>query len=253
MKYCSEIIVPRNLSPQVTDIFLEIGGFFGDCIVVAAVSGWAQIGTIELDGSRLAIRQLNRTVEESFERVEGVNITVTEGGEGTVVTKGTVVTERTQRITSALSTSLRNGKSTIGDSHNVIGSGKSGNGMEILNLAENSKKISNPILPISDLYKNPFNGADYFFIKAADFFVSDKSGWFRQRPKGGSSAGEESGMSEGTTNPGPEGRIQIANCPQWVVNFAPQKILKHKSALYTNFEFATVYSTQRGIRTPKKC
>ncbi|CAD7964663.1 unnamed protein product [Amoebophrya sp. A120] len=49
-----------------TDLFLEIGGFFGDCVIAAATVGWARYGVIELDGSRAAIKVLNKTLDNLF-------------------------------------------------------------------------------------------------------------------------------------------------------------------------------------------
>jgi len=51
---------------EFTDVFLEIGGFFGDCATVAAHAGWAKIGVVELDGSRTAIQTMNKTVAQVF-------------------------------------------------------------------------------------------------------------------------------------------------------------------------------------------
>lgn len=51
-----------------TDLFFEIGGFFGDCAVGALVGHYASVGVVELDASASAIRALNRTVAASFTR-----------------------------------------------------------------------------------------------------------------------------------------------------------------------------------------
>lgn len=48
------------------DIFVEVGGFFGDCVLAATVAGWARYGVVELDGSRPAIKALNRTMHLLF-------------------------------------------------------------------------------------------------------------------------------------------------------------------------------------------